>query len=115
MGSSGLKWAQLGSTRLIWAQLGSTELNWAQVLVQFEISIKFKSSEWPWNGQEVQEQPWGLQEPSGEDCAVADSALQWQWNSVRCVISAHLVCEALVLKCASPEVNSGSYIETSMF
>ena len=48
-----------------------------------------------WIDNEVHIQPWGLQEPSGEDCVVADSALQWQWNSIRCVISAHVVCEGI--------------------
>ena len=65
------------------------------------------------NGEEVQDQPWGLQEPSGEECVVADSALQWQWNSVRCVISAHVVCERSLQRCPSPDVNAGSYIKTS--
>ena len=65
------------------------------------------------NGKEVQDQPWGLQEPSGEECVVADSALQWQWNSVRCVISAHVVCERSLQRCPSPDINAGSYIKTS--
>ncbi len=55
-------------------------------------------------------QPWGLQEPSGESCVAADSALQWRWNSMRCVISAHVVCEAMIARCPSPEVKAGAYI-----
>ena len=70
-----------------------------------------RSSEWPWNGLEVQDQPWGLQEPSGENCVVTDSALQWKWNSIRCVISAHVVCQSPVKKCPNPDVNPGSYLK----
>ena len=58
----------------------------------------------------VSNQPWGLQEPSGESCVAADSALQWRWNSMRCVISAHVVCEAMIARCPSPEVKAGAYI-----
>ena len=75
----------------------------------------YHSPEWPWNGQEVQVQPWGLQEPSGDDCVVADSALHWNWNSVRCVISAHVVCQKHLQRCPSPDVNAGSYIKTSTY
>ena len=45
--------------------------------------VQNRTLEWPWNGVEVESQPWGLQEPSGDDCVVADSALQWQWNSTK--------------------------------
>ena len=62
---------------------------------------------------EVEDQPCGLQEPSGDDCAVADSALQWNWNSIRCVISAFAVCESELVQCPSPDVNPGSFISTS--
>ena len=62
---------------------------------------------------EVEHQPWGLQEPSGDDCAVADSALQWNWNSIRCVISAFAICESEIVQCPSPGVNPGSFISTS--
>ena len=52
---------------------------------------------------------------SGDDCVVADSALHWNWNSVRCVISAHVVCQKYLQKCPSPDVNAGSYIKTSKY
>ena len=73
----------------------------------FSTASNFRS----WIDNEVKNQPWGLQEPSGEDCVVADSALQWQWNSIRCVISAHVVCEGNIQQCPSPDVNSGSFIK----
>ena len=66
----------------------------------------------PWIGEKVEVQPWGLSEPSGEDCVVADSALQWGWNSIRCIISARVICEADMKKCPSPEVLEGSYIKS---
>ena len=75
--------------------------------------VQNRTLEWPWNGVEVESQPWGLQEPSGDDCVVADSALQWQWNSLRCVISAFAVCESQMEFCPSPDSNPGSFISSS--
>ena len=72
-----------------------------------------RTGEWPWNGVEVEHQPWGLQEPSGDDCVVADSALQWQWNSIRCVISAFAVCQSPVGFCPSPDLTAGSFVSSS--
>lgn len=77
--------------------------------------VQNRTVEWPWNGVEVESQPWGLQEPSGDDCVVADSALQWQWNSLRCVISAFAVCESQMEFCPSPDSNPGSFISSSKF
>ena len=42
---------------------------------------------------------------------VADSALQWNWNSIGCVISAHVNCEGNIQTCPSPAVHSGSFID----
>ena len=64
-----------------------------------------------WVDNLVNVQPWGLQEPSGEDCVVTDSALQWQWNSIRCVISAHVVCESNIKQCPSPDVHAGFLLQ----
>ena len=42
-------------------------------------------------------------EPSGEECTVLDSALKWKWNSVRCVISASVVCVGGPKGCLAPD------------
>ena len=66
----------------------------------------------PWDGNEVAVQPWGLREPSeGEICVAADSALKWQWNAIRCIISADVNCEGNIQNCHSPTVHPGSYIK----
>lgn len=53
---------------------------------------------------------WGTAEPSGEECAVIDSGLGWKLNSVRCVISAAVVCQGLPNACRSPQLASGQSI-----
>ena len=38
--------------------------------------------------------PWGLGEPGTTgDCATIDTALQWKWNGVSCMIDAFVVCQ----------------------
>ena len=46
----------------------------------------YHSPEWPWNGQEVQVQPWGLQEPRDKSF----TSLMVKHKQMFCIISRYL-------------------------
>jgi len=35
---------------------------------------------------------------------------QWKWNSLRCVVSANVICEGSLKRCPSPDVKAGSMV-----